>query len=188
MSAKSITLEAFGEVIAICNHIDELQGHKKAPFGVVNLLHFVAIAITLFPVASVGELIQLVADDSDIPIAIKYKIVHVWSVVDVANTETLRLVCDKLLAQVTSSAYSVIDIAALPAMVMNGPAEHVARPSEASTRVEKDPTEEVPAKETEPARNGPRIVVHKEDEHDEKPVAEKNTTDGEADFWARLAS
>lgn len=121
IAGQKVVLDAFSEVVEACGHVDAVQGHKKAGFGVVNVLHFVAIAITLVPTDGVHEMLSMVLDDADLPLAVKYKIVFIWSLIDTANADVLRGVCASLLGQAAGGGYAYVDIASLPRMVMGGP-------------------------------------------------------------------
>lgn len=91
-------LSAFSEVIEVCRFVDQQLGHPTV-FGAVNLLHFVAIFVTLMPHRRLFELIQLVWESTEIPEARRVQVFYIWSVVDRQNREALLELCDHLEAR-----------------------------------------------------------------------------------------
>jgi hypothetical protein len=88
-------LSAFAEVVEMCRFIDQQQGHPTV-FGAVNLLHFVAVFVTLMPHRRLFELIELIWNTMEIPEARRVQMFYVWSVVDRQNREALRELCAHL--------------------------------------------------------------------------------------------
>jgi hypothetical protein len=91
--SPSPNLTAFAEVVEVCRFVDQQLGVPSV-FGSVNLVHFVAVFVTLMPHRRLFELIRLIWEMSDIPEARRVQIFYVWSVVDKQNRDALVELCE----------------------------------------------------------------------------------------------
>lgn len=91
--SPSPNLTAFSEVVEVCRFVDQQLGAPSV-FGSVNLLHFVAVFVTLMPHRRLFELIQLIWETADIPEARRVQLFYIWSVVDKQNREALVELCE----------------------------------------------------------------------------------------------
>lgn len=175
LTQLKLNVAAFGEVVEMCRYIDEMQRAEQgasaapAPFGSVNLLHFVAVFMTLAPTRTLFDLISVLFLEVDVPQlhptrhclpqqllndAIKVKILHCWALVDRTNRDALEAVCNTLAAHPNLTLPLLLELH--PSAKAISTAEYIAPPSVASSGTS--------GLTTQHQGSQVRVVAHTEDE------------------------
>ena len=100
LQLHKVNTESFAEALELCRRVDQKSGAgEPATFGTVNLIVFVAVALTLVPAGSVeevvGQLLGMCAE-AEVPLPLIVHIVNVWQLLDSQNQASLARVRDAL--------------------------------------------------------------------------------------------
>jgi len=97
LSSLRINVAGLSEVVELTRCVERLAPSvTAAPLGSVNLMYFAAIFVTLCPVDTLAELIEVIVDSKDVNNEQKLRIFNIWSLLDEPNRTALDDLTRKL--------------------------------------------------------------------------------------------